>query len=231
MSFDLDLIVSVGRADVIAQQVFQRSIDYWLMPDHSRLVWKTPPTPPDDIQIVKGEAVEVEGANKQNIIAVEGGTIHLHGSLNSDVRIGGLTELIISGDVGLESQITTAGIAHVYVGGDFCGRVTSDGSLKLWVAGSFTGELFTGTPATQLWVEKDFSGSIRPHKRAALLMLSVDGFAHETAIKQIVDSRYTVFQGSIGSSTVPKGLYPDRETLESIAQEAKNSFNRWCVWS
>jgi hypothetical protein len=98
---------------------------------------------------------------------------------------------------------------------------------KVWIGSDFNGTIKTGTPSTELYVGRDYGGNVSPNENAALLSLTVAGFAAHSSLLKIVDSDYTQFNASIARSDVARGLYP----LSGYHKKTPrgNSFNRWSV--
>ena len=169
------------------------------------------------------DAVTIEGNCSNGVAAPHGGVIHIHGNLTSKIEVGGHHEIIITGDVDRNAVIDASGFCHVFVGGRFLGELRSSGSTKVWVESDFTGTIRVGYPSTNLRIGGDYTGEIIPLREAALLSLSVKGFAAHASLMSIADCNYTVFEGSIGRSDVAPGLYPTKESRK------EKSSDRWCV--
>ncbi|HEY4309511.1 MAG TPA: hypothetical protein VGN12_08675 [Pirellulales bacterium] len=227
MQADTDLIVRVARADVLTEMAFSRSLGHWQDPDERGIRWKAISEMPSDILIGSDDGIIIEGACNHCVSAPDGGTIVVSGDLEAQLDLGGISEVIISGHVAPNARITSTGICHVFVNGDVRGNVSSKDSLKLWVEGSFSGELLTGSPSTHLWVSGDMDGHVRPRSKASLLWIFVDGYVHEDVLSRIADHGYTTFNASVGKSNVPKGVYPSPNKYRQLAQQ--RSFNRWSV--
>src|SRR5262249_20924707 len=110
---------------------------------------------------------------------------------------------------------------------DCVGDLESLGSCNVWIEGHLRGQLRTGRPSTELRVLGDFTGTIRPSEKPALLYLQVDGFMPYASLETIAAVGYTEFNASVGRSDRPPGLYPDRTVDEAFRQH--RSYNRWVI--
>ncbi len=220
----------VAHIDVISGMTFPSSVRCWQSPSETAFRWLTVDLQTQPMLIGERDGLLIDASSEANISAPDGGIVHINGNLNADLETGGHHEVIIRGDISERSTIRASGFFHVYVGGSVFGSIVAEDSSNIWVDGNFAGSLTTGNPATYLHIAGDLSGSISPTNRAALLWLSVGGFADDTLVTSISMMGYTQFNATIGSSTVPPGIYPSgpgrRET-----ESGGNSFRRWCVLS
>jgi hypothetical protein len=115
----------------------------------------------------------------------------------------------------------------VFVGGRFRGELCSTDSTKLWIESEFNGVIKTGNPSTNIYIGSDCTGIISPSETAALLALTVSGFASNALLVRIAKSGYTEFNASISRSDVAAGIYPEIGRTKN--PDGTNSFNRWCV--
>jgi len=175
------------------------------------------------------DALAVDGDSNALLSAPDGGVLHVNGDVNADLDAGGLSEIVIAGNVSSKSTIRANGFLHMYVGGSMLGRIESTDTPKIWVDGDFKGTLLTGNPVTHLYIHGNFNGEISPADEAALLFLCIDGFASDDSISSIASIGYTVFNATIGTSDVDAGIYPDGPGYRLT--EDGRSFSRWCVLS
>lgn len=227
MPISTDMIVRVAHADLTLQMAFPRSVDYWRNKDDSEFRWKRLVSGCDRILIGPNDGVVIDGNCTNGVSAPDGGIIHIYGDLDSRIDVHGHYEIVITGDVGPNAEIDSAGFCNVFIGGRFSGALRSSDSAKIWIGSDFEGLIRTGMPSTQLYVDGDYAGGVSPNETAALLSLTVAGFAANASLSKIVDCGYTQFTASIAHSDVPPGIYPIDEYHRKT--QRGNSFNRWCV--
>ncbi len=189
--------------------------------------WKVLAGDCDPLLLGKDNAVAIDGNCSHPVSAPDGGLIHVYGDLSSTIDIAGHNEIIVTGNVGRSATIKASGFCHLFVGGDFSGELRTSGSSRIWIDNNFGGTVQTGSPSTELCIGRNYSGNIVPGETAALLWLSVGGFASHASLCKIVDQRYTQFNASIAYSDVSPGLYPTNGHIKTAS--GGNSFNRWCV--
>jgi hypothetical protein len=131
------------------------------------------------------------------------------------------------GDVGPDAVISASGFCHIFIGGRFSGALQSSGSSKIWIGADLDGSIKTGRPSTEIYIGRDYAGSVSPKDRGSLLWLAVAGFAANESMLKIAECCYTQFNASVGKSDVPPGLYPKNGHHRRLGDG--NSFNRWCV--
>jgi hypothetical protein len=226
MPLTTDVIVRVAHADIAMQMAYPRSVAHWHEAD-SEYRWKSLRGDCGPVLIGKNDGILIEGNCSNSVSAPHGGLIHINGDLRSTLDVGGHYEIVVAGDVSSDGLISASGFCHVFVGGRFSGELRSSASAKVWIGSDFDGSIKTGTPSTKLYVGNRYNGSVSPLDKAALLWLTVAGFAAHRSLLAIVECGYTQFHASIARGDVPPGLYPKdgyhRETVRG------NSFNRWCV--
>jgi len=159
------------------------------------------------IEVGQSRQCRIEGDCLANIRALESGVVHILGDLSATVVVDGQGEIVIGGSVTETGRIVADGITKVLVGGDFRGQAVSSGSLMMWVHGSLTGDVETGAPSTDLHIMGDFTGSVRPHEKGALLAIDVHGFMAESDVTAILEHGYTDANFSIGISDVSPGVH------------------------
>lgn len=228
MPISNDMIVRIASADIAMHMAFPGSIDHWHETNEVR-PWKVLPENCGPLLLGTASAVVIDGNCWSPVSAPDGGIVHIYGDLASEVRIAGHYEIVITGDVLPEAKIDASGFCHLFVGGEFSGRLRADGSSKIWIGSNFRGAIETGNPSTELHIGGIFSGDVLPAETAALLWLTVGGFASTSALTKIVNHRYTQFNASIASSDADPGLHPANGHVKTSA--GNNSFNRWCVQS
>lgn len=227
MPFSTDMIVRVAHADIAMHMAFPRSVAHWNREHDEQHPWKTLPAHCRSILIGKNDGVLIDGNCSNGVSAPEGGLIHICGDLASRIDADGHYEIVVSGDVKEGATIDASGFCHMFVAGDFSGELRSTDSAKVWIGSNFNGTVKTGAPSTAMYIGGDYNGNVMPKKTAALLWLTVAGFATQASLSKIVGCEYTQFNASIARSDVAAGLYPldghHRKTPHG------NSFNRWCV--
>ena len=207
MPISTETIVSVALADMSMGTVFSRSIAYWHHGD--------------------GTPVVIDGDCTDDHTIPDGGVLHVHGDLASNVTAMGHHEIIITGDVLKDASITSTGFCHVYVGGRLNGLLSSADSTKLWIESDLSGGLKTGHPSTHVYAGGNFTGHILPTQRLSLLYLTIGGFAANSLLDDIANLGYTVFNAAVALSDVPPGLYPLNGHRKMTPQG--NSLSRWSV--
>jgi hypothetical protein len=226
MPISNEMIVRIANADIAMHMAFPRSVTHWHEPNEERS-WKILAGGCDPLLLGKGNAVAIDGDCSNRVSAPDGGIIHVYGDLYSTIEIAGHNEIIITGNVRPGAEILASGFCHLFVGGEFSGKLRSTGSSKIWISSDFLGAIETGNPSTELFIGGNYIGDIRPAEQAALLWLTVGGYASEKSLSRIVDYRYTQFNASIAVSDTAPGLYPTNGHLKTAS--GGNSFNRWCV--
>ena len=207
MPISTETIVSVALADMSMGTVFSRSIAYWHHGD--------------------GTPVVIDGDCTDDHTIPDGGVLHVHGDLASNVTAMGHHEIIITGDVLKDASITSTGFCHVYIGGKLSGLLNSSDSTKLWIGSDFSGGVKTGNPSTHIYVGGNFNGHILPLQSLSLLYLTVAGFAANRLLEEISNLGYTVFNAAVACGDVSPGLYPLSGHRKKTSQG--NSFSRWTV--
>lgn len=227
MPISTDMIVRVAHADIAMHMAFPRSVNHWQRKRDQDDPWKVLAGECGSILIGERDGVVIDGNCTNGVSAPEGGLIHIYGDLDSKIDIGGHYEIVVTGDVRPNAKIEASGFCHVFIGGRLSGGLYSSNSAKIWIGSDFSGSIKTGSPHTELYVGRDYEGSVSPNGTAALLALTVVGFASHASLSKIVDCGYTQFNASIGRSDVSPGLYP----LDGYHRKTRhgNSFNRWCV--
>ena len=226
MPISTDMIVRIANADIAMHMAFPGSVRHWHERNEER-PWKVLPGDCDPLLLGKDNAVGIAGNCSNPVTAPDGGIIHVYGDLYSTIEVSGHNEIIIVGNVRRGAEICASGLCHLFVGGEFAGQLRTSGSSKNWISNDFLGTIETGNPTTELFIGGNYSGNILPAETAALLWLSVGGYASEESLSKIVDHRYTQFNASIAQSDVVPGLYPRNGRLKNSS--GHNSFNRWCV--
>jgi hypothetical protein len=227
MPISTDMIVRIAYADIASHMGFPRSIDHWQNKKEHERLWKVVPSDCAAILIENGGAVVLDGNCSNALSAPEGGIIHIYGNLASTLDVSGHSEIVIIGDVLSDATIQASGICHLFTGGSFLGVFNSSGSSKIWIESNFSGTVRTGHPSTEMYIGKDFRGSVMPGETASLLWLTVGGYASHASISAIADCGYTQFNASINRSDVAMGIYPANGHVRKSS--GGNSFNRWCV--
>jgi hypothetical protein len=202
-----DVLEVVAYVDVVEQMSFFRTLmteQFGLLspggwPKRIRSDLKEP------LALAEDQHCQVDGDCLTTIRAPEGGVVHILGDLKSTVVVGGQSEVVIAGSVTQSGAIVADGITRVLVGGDIEGTVVSSGSLMTWVNGSLKGHVETGTPMTDLHVVGDFTGTLEPQDKGALLDLDVHGFTGQASIDAILAHGYTSARFSIGLSDAEPG--------------------------
>jgi hypothetical protein len=227
MPLSTDTMIRVAHADVAAHLAFPRSVAHWDRTFVNKGRWKELSGDCDPILIGRSDGVVVNGNCSNDVCAPDGGVVHVCGDLASRISVGDHCEIVIAGDVLPNASIDASGFCHVFAGGTFCGSLRSADSAKVWIESDFTGSIATGTPSTEICIGGDYDGHISPAERAALLYLTVGGFAAHAALLKIADHDYTQFHASVRRSDVAPGLYPQDGHRRKAS--GGNSLNRWCV--
>jgi hypothetical protein len=227
MPISTKLIARIAHADVSMDMPFPRSADHWQRQGDKQRPWKTLREGCGAVLIGKDDGVIIEGMCSHGVSAPDGGVIHIYGDLDSQIEAAGHSEIIITGDVTEGAEIQASGFCHVFVGGDFLGKLAAVDSSWLWVESDFRGVAKTGTPSARIHIGGAYSGRISPLEEAALLWLTVDGLASQESMQAIADCNYTQFHASINRSDAPPGIYPANGRVKTAS--GSNSFRRWCV--
>ena len=207
MPISTETKVQVASADMAMGMAFPRSVDYWHHGD--------------------GNPIVIDGDCIDDTTVPDGGILHVHGDLASNVTAMGHHEIVITGNLLKDASITSTGFCHVYVGGKLNGLLSSSDSTKLWVGSDFTGGVKTGNPSTHVYVGGDFTGHVFPLQSLSLLYLTVAGFAANRLLDDIAAIGYTVFNASVAYGDVSPGIYPRDGHRKKTPQG--NSFSRWSV--
>ncbi len=221
------MIVRVAQADIAMHMAFPRSVSRWQRNNDDAAPLKTYDGDCDAILFGENDAVVIDGDCSGGVSAPEGGMLHIYGDLSSSIDVDGHYEIIIAGDVRPGGLIQASGFCHVFVGGEFSGRIRATGSSRVWIGADLRGAIQTGTPSTDIYVGGDYHGAVSPTGKAALLTMTVGGFASDASLATIADHGYTVFRAAVARSDVKPGLYPLTGYHRKTARG--NSYNRWCV--
>lgn len=154
-------------------------------------------------------------------------TLLITGNLCSTIRMEPNSELVILGDVLTNGRILVHRDASIYIGGNVLGEIIGHGILRVWVSGSFCGDLKTGSPSTEIDIAGDMKGVIRPALRPSLLWMKVGGYASLQSLHDIIGHGYQLFHASIDSSDCPHHIIPTEEENQML--EAKRMFSRCTI--
>lgn len=226
MPISTEAMVRISHADVTFGVAFSRTIHHWQAGDADE-DWRQYSADCGPLLLGKNCGVSVDGDCSQRISAPEGGVIHVYGDLDAPIDVDGHYEIIVTGDVTSNARIEASGFCHMFIGGRFCGQLRSASSAWVWIEDNFEGTVRTGHPSTHVFVGGDFLGRIGPFEDAALLSLTVCGFASQDSMLEIEKCGYTVFCASLGQSDAAPGLYPAEGWQKKVS--GGNSFNRWGV--
>jgi hypothetical protein len=226
------LALAVGHADVAAflGHGFHSSAGFFHTGELDRRYWKdvstldkviAPLTLDDHTFLV------VEGDVLADVKMSDSCTVVVHGHVRSSIQTGGHCELVVAGNVLEKASISSKGIFHLFVGGDFSGELRSHSSCTMWVQEDLHGWVWTGTPSTHLHVLGDCTARIRPSERPALLCLSIGGFMAYASLEATAAVGYTEFNASVGKSDRPAGMYPEKTVYQAFQQH--RSYNRWVI--
>lgn len=229
MPISTNMIVRVAHAHVAMHMAFSRTVAYWQSSAEQLRPWKVLQDGCDAVLIGKDDGLVIDGACSNRVSAPDGGVLHIHGDLNSNIDAGGHHEIIVTGDILPDARIKTAGFCDLFVGGKFSGQLSSIDSAKVWIGGDFNGILQTGHPSTEIHVDGNFNGELRPTEVASLLWLTVGGFASQASLTRIMECGYTQFHASVTRSDIAPGIYPTNCRRRKTT--SGNSFNSWCVRS
>jgi hypothetical protein len=137
------------------------------------------------------------------------------------------SELVILGDVLTNGRILVHRDASIYIGGNVLGEIIGHGILRVWVSGSFCGDLKTGSPSTEIDIAGDMKGAIRPALRPSLLWMKVGGYASLQSLHDIIGHGYQLFHASIDCSDCPHHIIPTEEENQML--EVKRKFYRCTI--
>lgn len=186
---------------------FHHSMAYWNTGYLSSGTWKLE---------VSGDLLEVPDGGSKETVLIRGDcradlkvreTIHIYGDLTSKLVVRGLSEVVIGGSILSTGSVHTDDIARIFVGGDVDGRISNKGSAFVWVSGDFTGVMEAGEPNLGFHVMGDFTGTLDPNRRAAMMSLNVRGFIDGDVLNEIAVKGWTQFSASVGSSDIEPGIY------------------------
>jgi len=161
----------------------------------------------ESLEVPKGQVFVIVGDCRGEVRLNESAGLHILGDLGARVTIEGDGEMVVGGDVGVGGTILSNRIGIVMIGGDLQGEVISTGMLQLWVLGSMSGSVQTGTPSTTVHVMGDMSGRLKPFQKPSPLTLDVHGYMSEAALNAILENPYTEVSASIGYSDIPVGIH------------------------
>jgi hypothetical protein len=229
MPISTEMVVRIAHADIALDMAFPRSVARWQRGVDIERPCKVLGGDCGAVLIGEHDHFVIEGNCSNSVSAPDGGVMHINGDLASTIDASGFHEIVIAGDVLPNAKIHSSGYCHVFVGGRFRGEFCSTDSTKLWIESDFDGAIRTGNPSTQIYIGGDCTGNISPGETAALLALTVGGFASYALLSTIAKCGYTVFNASIARSDIPSGIYP--EIGRTKKPDGGNSFNRWCVHS
>ena len=140
----------------------------------------------------------------------ESEVVHIKGNLASDIILGDHSELVVGKDVMPDVKIYVNGLAGIFVGGDFKGKIIAKSSYSLYVMGSQSGVITTGSPTTNVIVHGDFSGKMYPNEGdGAMVSIQVYGFTDVAVINDIYSYQYTQLNGAFYNSNVDPGIYQE----------------------
>jgi hypothetical protein len=207
--FPFSLKHRVAYVNVYSEISFSSSVDRWRSdPKEERQNWKMLRRQTEPMTLGERDGIEIDGDCTHPISAEQGGLVHINGDLKSHLVLGGHHEVIIHGDVAEQATIRASGFHRLFVSGSMKGQLRSTEGAKLWVDNDFVGSLETGTPSTSLHIGNDFLGSVSPYMDAALLWMTIHGFASQESLNIISGFDYTVFEASVARSDIEPGFYP-----------------------
>jgi hypothetical protein len=229
------LKLAVGKADIQMQKSFHSSCHYWQSGEvpHTKQ-WSIRATGEllFSPAFTDKASVLIEGDCRTNLSLTSGGLIHIYGDLANTITIRGQSEIVIGGHIlpGAAIELDEArGIAHVFVGSDMSGTISSRGSVTVWIGGNFGGDLQTGSPSTRIHIEGDASGRVEPIHEAGLVYLDVNGFMSYRDLELIGNHNYTELNASLGISDRPPGFYP--EGADWARRANRRNLYRWIIHS
>jgi hypothetical protein len=224
------LALAVGHANVIADKSFSSCADYFHTGELSR-TWfkriKTLTRVAVPLNFSKRAFVIVEGDVRADITVSAGGTLLVHGDVYGSIVTGEQSEVVVAGDVLEGASISGDGILSVFVGGAFVGCLRHKGWCKAWIEGDLRGQVWTGYPATNLYVKTDFAASVRPIGKPSLLYMEVGGFMSYASLETISAIGYTEFNASIARSDRPAGMYTSKAA--TLAMREHRCHSRWVI--
>lgn len=134
--------------------------------------------------------------------------IHVIGNLNAKLTLEDHSEVVIMGDVSKDSVIYINSMSNVFIGGSLYGSIVSSDSAYIYIIGSVKGTITTGSPSTELEVNGDFSGDLKPNdKEGSLASITVHGFTDINKIKEIFSYKYSVLKAAFHNSNAKPGIY------------------------
>ena len=202
-----DVLKIVAYVSVVEERFFQTLMKEQLgLLSPTGLTKRVGSDSKEPLVLAEEQPCRIDGDCLAPIRAPEVGIVHILGDLKSTVIVGGQSEVVIAGSVAPSGAIVADGITRVLVGGDLEGTVVSSGSFMAWVNGSLRGQVETGTPMTELHVVGDFTGTLEPQEKGALLDIDVHGFMAQAAVDAILAHGYTSARFSIGLSDAEPGL-------------------------
>lgn len=213
--------LDVGHAGVVWPVYFASSLSYWqdgYINSHEK--WSIEQN--GDLkapQSFKTEStVLIKGDCGANLSLLQGGVVHIYGDLAKTIDLRGQGEIVIGGDVLPGAAIDADGIQTVFVGGDLRGDIHSKGSLKIWIRGNLIGTIQTGDPSTDVHVQGDLIGPLKPTSEGGLLYLDVDGFMPYGALELLSRMKYTEIRAHLAVSDHAPGIYPVRAAQHQVAR-------------
>jgi hypothetical protein len=205
--------LAVAHAHVVSDGAFHSSMALWTSKFLITGDW-TVRTDGDLTKAVREDresTVLVRGDCLRQIGITGGALVHVLGDLGAEISVEGHCEVLIGGDVRKDGIIRGDGIVKIFVGGDVHGSIRNVASSTVWIAGNLGGEVATGTPSTDIHVMGDIVGGIAPAgDDAALLSVEARGHVPWRVLVKTSERAYTRFEGTIGSSDRPAGLYANR---------------------
>jgi len=134
--------------------------------------------------------------------------IHVIGDLNSKLNLEDHSEVVIMGDVSKESVIYIDGMSNIFIGGSLYGSIISIDSAEIYIKGNVNGLIKTGSPSTEIKIDGDLLGEIKPNnKDGNLVTIDVNGYTDINKIKDIFSYRYTELKAAFHNSNIKPGIY------------------------
>jgi cytoskeletal protein CcmA (bactofilin family) len=203
--------LAVGRARVVMDMPFFRSLTYWT--DQNTRTAENVTIKEGDLTTPLSFKTEVTlviaGDCRADLSLPEGSLVQIYGDLIGTITIAGQGEIVIGGRIAPEAVINASGIQHVLLGGDLAGRIQSTGDLKVSIGGNLTGTVETGDVSTNLTIHGDLTGRVKPTVKASLLSIDVHGYLSSANLQTIVGSHYLKFDACVAASDRAPGIYHD----------------------
>lgn len=227
MPFTIETVIGLIHANIVFRSNFALSIFHL---QNKKTIHSLRPLSDrsDAVQSVEKPGGICEGDCHSPLSLPEGGCLHIVGCLLSDIESHLSHEIVIGGDVEKDATIRVSGPSHIFIGGNFNGKIISSGSAAVWIEKNFNGTVIVGDAHLDIHIGLDCTGNFGRLEDGGSLWLTVGGFASSKLLSEIAGVEFRHFRASVMRSDAIRGVYPPIDCGDTVAT-MKHRPHEWCV--